>query len=64
MTIFAYTELGGPLPAYVNISERVSYPGDVIVSVRASGESLVNSIILPREQLQALADSIARHLKG
>lgn len=55
MTIHAYTEPRGPLPAYINISERVSNPGDVVVTVRSNGENDASSIVLTRDQLELLA---------
>jgi hypothetical protein len=62
MTIHAYTELSGPNPAYINISERASYPGNAVVTVRATGENNVSSIYLTREQLLNLSNDIAGYL--
>lgn len=64
MTIHAYTEPRGPNPAYINISERVSKPSDVIVTVRSSGESSTGTIVLSREQLRQLVDDARKHLDG
>lgn len=56
MTIHAFTELGYVgYPAYINISERVSDPRDVIVTVRSSGESFGSSIILSKDQAVQMA---------
>jgi hypothetical protein len=64
MTIHAYTEPRGPNPAYINISERVSNPVDVIITVRAVGENDASSIILDRTQAVALAHDILRHYRA
>jgi hypothetical protein len=64
MTIHAHTEPRGPSPAYINISERVSNPGDMIVTVRAAGENNASSIILDRVQAVALAHDILRHYRA
>jgi hypothetical protein len=61
MTIHAYTELTSPLPAYINVSERVSDPRDVIVTVRSSGENTSSTIILSRDELRKLADAIYKY---
>jgi hypothetical protein len=64
MTIHAYTEPRGPNPAYINISERVSNPGDVIVTVRSSGENNASSIILGPDQFRALVTDAGKLLTG
>lgn len=64
MTIHAYTEPRGPNPAYINVSERVLNPADVIVTVRAVGENDASSIILDRTQAVALAHDILRHYRA
>jgi hypothetical protein len=64
MTIHAYTEPRGPNPAYINVSERVVNPADVIVTVRAVGENDASSIILDRAQAVALAHDILRHYRA
>jgi hypothetical protein len=62
MTIHAYTEPGFSNPACINLSERVSHPGDAIVTVRSAGENVASSIILSPDQLRALANDIGKHL--
>lgn len=62
MTIYAYTEPHSPLPAYINVSERVSDSRDVIVTVRSSGENNASTIILARDQLRALAADAVKFL--
>lgn len=62
MTIHAYTELRGPNPAYINVSERVHDARDVIVTVRSSGESDASSIILSRDQLRTLSSDVSKYL--
>jgi hypothetical protein len=64
MTIHAYTESGIGAPAYVNISERVAGPGNVILTVRSAGENSASSIILDRTQAVALAHDILRHYRA
>jgi hypothetical protein len=64
MTIHAHTDQGATLPAYINISERVSIPGDIIVTVRSAGENASSSLILNREQAVALAHDIFRHYRA
>lgn len=61
MTIHAHTEMT-PAPAYVNLSERVSNPGDTILTVRSSGENNASAIILNRDQLQALVNDAQAYL--
>jgi hypothetical protein len=62
MTIHAFTEPRSPLPAYINVSERVSDPRDVIVTVRSSGENETSTIILSRDQLRKLVEDIGEFL--
>jgi hypothetical protein len=62
MTIHAYTEPHGPNPGYINISERVANPGDVIVTVRSAGENNASTIILSRDQLRDLVADASKHL--
>jgi hypothetical protein len=62
MTIHAFTELRSTLPAYINVSERVSDPRDVIVTVRSSGENDTSTIILSRDQLRKMAEDIGKFL--
>lgn len=64
MTIHAYTDQGAGCPAYINVSERVAHPVDVIVTVRSAGENGASSIILNREQAVALAHDILRHYRA
>jgi hypothetical protein len=62
MTIHAFTEPRSPLPAYINVSERVSDKRDVIVTVRSSGENETSMIILSRDQLRKLSEDIGKFL--
>lgn len=64
MTIHAYTELRGPNPAYINISQRGVSAADVTVTVRATGENSASTIILDRTQAVALAHDILRHYRA
>jgi hypothetical protein len=64
MTIHAHTDQGASYPAYINISERVSNQGDVIVTVRSAGESGASSIVLDRDRAIALAHDILRHYRA
>lgn len=64
MTIHAHTDQGASCPPYINVSERVANPGDVIVTVRAAGESDASSIILSRDRAIALAHDILRHFRA
>ena len=64
MTIYAYTELRSPLPAYINISERGANPADVTVTVRTTGENSASTIILDRAQAVSLAHDILRHYRA
>lgn len=61
MTIHAHTE-NTPLPAYINLSERVAYPRDTILTVRSSGSNHASNIILSRDQLQALVNDAQAYL--
>lgn len=61
MTIHAYTDVGSSCPAYVNLSERVACPGDVVLTVRSAGENSASSIILSRDQALALSSDVLRH---
>ena len=63
MTIHAHTENRSPLPAYINISERVSNPGDVIVTVRSAGENNASTIILGPAELRDLVRDAGKHLE-
>lgn len=62
ITIHAFTEPGGTLPAYINVSTRPVNPDDAVVTVRSIGENNCSTIILSRAQLSKLADDIAKHL--
>jgi hypothetical protein len=64
MTIHAYTESGISCPSYINVSERVANPGDVLVTVRSAGENGASAIALNREQAVALAHDILRHYRA
>jgi hypothetical protein len=61
MTIHAFTDQGASCPAYINVSERVANPGDVVVTVRSAGENNASAIILDRSRAIALAHDILRH---
>lgn len=61
VTIYAHTELT-PAPAYINLSERVSNPGDTILTVRSSGENGASSIVLERRHLHALVTEVQAYL--
>ena len=61
-TIHAHTEPRGPLPAYINVSQRPVNPDDAIVTVRSTGENNSSVIILSRAELMKLSDDIAKHL--
>jgi hypothetical protein len=62
MTIHTFTESRNPLPAYINVSERVSDPRDVLVTVRSSGENETSTIILSHDQLRKFVEDIGEFL--
>lgn len=64
MTIHAHTDQGTSCPAYINVSERVANPGNVVVTVRSAGENGASAIILNRDQAVALAHDILRHYRA
>lgn len=64
MTIHAFTESGISCPSYINVSERVASPGDVVVTVRTAGENGASSIALNREQAVSLAHDMLRHYRA
>ena len=64
MTIFAFTEIKyqKSYPGYVNLSERVADPREIVLTVRTSGEQYASSMILGREQLQAFVRGAQAYL--
>lgn len=62
MTIYAFTETHHTPPGYVNISERVAHPEAAVIIVRSTGGKDSGSLILPREELVKLRDSINDYL--
>ena len=61
-TGISYTETGISCPAYINLSEPVAKPGDVIVTVRSAGANGSSSIFLTRDQLRNLVNDAQYYL--
>lgn len=59
--IFAYTDAGGTYPSYISVNECGA---DFKIHVRSTGGQIASEILLSRERLVELANSINEKLSA